>query len=116
VVFGLWVRSSGDRRVRGDDGLDIITNGVLSGTETPGRSQAGSRCRILQSMVSQAVAWWDGMGWAGRVGMMCGWAGIGACHDAGLSATPPLFLSFCEQGYVPIWSVFPEGLELLDSA
>jgi hypothetical protein len=29
-------------------------------------------------------------------------------HDAGLSATPPLF-SLSEQGYVPIWSVFPEG-------
>jgi hypothetical protein len=71
-------------------------------TETPGPSQAGNRCRILS--VSQRSCML-GCGYDG-------WAGIGACHDAGLSC-PLLLRSFGGQGYMPIWSVFPEGLEFV---
>jgi hypothetical protein len=103
------VRRFGESASRGDGGLDILVilrNKRRPGrTETPGPSQAGNRCRILWSHKKLHV--WDGDD---------GWAGIGACHDAGLSCPPPSSLFRWTGVRADLVRVPGEGLELLDSA
>jgi hypothetical protein len=63
-------RVFGDSESRGDDGLDIITNGRTGGeegTETPDPFQAGDRLQKFV-WVSEKLKLHGGMGW--------GWVGL----------------------------------------